>query len=1413
MARISLRTYHREIESLIDSGQIDEAIAHSRYILKFYPKCIDTYRLLGKAFLESQRYGDAADIFQRVLSSAPEDFVAHAGMSIIRQDEGHMDEALWHMERAFEMQPANSAIQEELRYLYGKRDGFEPPKIRLTRGALARMYAKGDLYPQAIGELRSALVDDPQRADLQVLLARVYLLSGQPAEAADAASNVLRKLPNCLEGNRIMVEALSSKGHADKAAAYFQRVQVLDPYSAHLSNTTPTPAKVPDMAVALEKLEWRPGTTAGQPTQPEWAASLGVQLEGMAPEKEILPNWLSYVEQTPGPVTPSAAALGAAAFVAAATPPFSPSTTAGPAPIEPTPDDTIPDWMRNAGWMAASGAAKREEEAAQADSVSASEAALNSGLVTGEIPEWLQTVAPAEVFEDASSETKPEAFSWLGEVLPAEPAAGGENGLMAWLGAGAAAAAAGLVSQADHQPPTPSAIETDSVTPTISEWLQGQAEQIQTETQADQAAANELPGWLRGSEQQVSSVESLPTPTDEVEQEGEVPDWLKELQPEISQTPKQGISPEAMATTAIAAAVEVPDWLKDLQPEADRPPPSEIPAEVASAKAAATESEVPDWLKDLLPETIQTPPAEIPTAAIAATAIAAEDEVPEWVKGLQPETAPEPATEIPEATVVEPAAPAAPFVQAESFDHVVDEQKPVVAGAPAAAEAGSGGIAAGAVAIGAAAAAFSKLTHHEDQPEPVEIAAPEIPPTPAPDLNDSDAAFAWLESLAVKQGAEEALLLKPEDRLEAPPDWVQEAQKSEETALAEISSIPPAAPTSLPDWLLENAPSEPPPAEPTSAEYTGAPFAELSTLPAWLKESAAEETLTVPTAEGSAELAALPDWLIESAPEEALAAPTAEEEAFPPVESVILLDWLLESEPEGTPAASQPEETVIPTAEPGALPDWLVEGVPAKLAASDIILKASDTEEGSTKPVEIGAQEDMAPPATKLAAAALVGAGVAAAALVGSQEKQEAPLAEGDTKPVSVSKPAPTRPEPELAPQTVAAPSGSLPPEVPAVPIQEETVTLPAEPAALPEWLLENPPTPEPTAAETLASVAAAGWISEAALETPPVVEEVAQDATVTPVPDEEETEAAFAWLESLAAKQGAEEALLLTPEERLETPPAWVQEAIQAGETALGPAGKGPGEAAAIAAAAGIVPEWLKEIETPTAPVEMVKIEAGSEETAPAEVLPELPPWLKDVEPEPSGVQPVEAEAWTPPLLETIHAQAPLDLNQASLAEMERLPGVGFILAQAIVEHRERFGPFKSVDDLQQVASLSPSTYADIREHFVVEAPVPATPAPLPETEPSFAGAARPAGAPLSAIDQARETLIQGDIPGAVSQYSALIKTRQSLPDVIRDLTEATYRYPVEAPIWQTLGDAYMRSDQLQEAMDAYTKAEEFLR
>ena len=49
------------------------------------------------------------------------------------------------------------------------------------------------------------------------------------------------------------------------------------------------------------------------------------------------------------------------------------------------------------------------------------------------------------------------------------------------------------------------------------------------------------------------------------------------------------------------------------------------------------------------------------------------------------------------------------------------------------------------------------------------------------------------------------------------------------------------------------------------------------------------------------------------------------------------------------------------------------------------------------------------------------------------------------------------------------------------------------------------------------------------------------------------------------------------------------------------------------------------------------------------------------------------------------------LDLNTASAAELQRLPGIGPVGAGRIVEERELGGPFRSVGDLVRVSGFGP--------------------------------------------------------------------------------------------------------------------------
>src|SRR5678815_316587 len=102
MARTTLRAYLDELESLMETEALDEVIGHCRHILQHFPKNVETYRILGRALLEKTRFAEAGDVFQRVLSAYPSDFVAHLGMSNVSEEMGQIPAAAWHLERAFE---------------------------------------------------------------------------------------------------------------------------------------------------------------------------------------------------------------------------------------------------------------------------------------------------------------------------------------------------------------------------------------------------------------------------------------------------------------------------------------------------------------------------------------------------------------------------------------------------------------------------------------------------------------------------------------------------------------------------------------------------------------------------------------------------------------------------------------------------------------------------------------------------------------------------------------------------------------------------------------------------------------------------------------------------------------------------------------------------------------------------------------------------------------------------------------------------------------------------------------------------------------------------------------------------------------------------------------------------------------
>ncbi|MEV5571445.1 ComEA family DNA-binding protein [Spirillospora sp. NPDC052269] len=58
----------------------------------------------------------------------------------------------------------------------------------------------------------------------------------------------------------------------------------------------------------------------------------------------------------------------------------------------------------------------------------------------------------------------------------------------------------------------------------------------------------------------------------------------------------------------------------------------------------------------------------------------------------------------------------------------------------------------------------------------------------------------------------------------------------------------------------------------------------------------------------------------------------------------------------------------------------------------------------------------------------------------------------------------------------------------------------------------------------------------------------------------------------------------------------------------------------------------------------------------------------------------------------------APLDLNTATAEQLDQLPGVGPVLARRIIDYRTQHGPFRSVDQLQEVPGIGARRLTDLK-------------------------------------------------------------------------------------------------------------------
>lgn len=1228
MAEISLKEYLSRVDNLLKAQASDEVVHHCRHILQYFPKNVAAYRALGVALADRSRWNDVAEVFRRVLSVFPDDETAHLGLSEAYPHMGKYDDAIWHLERAFEQEPNNDEIINKLRELYLRVRNVEYPKVQLTAGAVARQYARNGLYDQAMNTLNQALERTPDRYDLRLLLAQILWESGYRMDAAETALDVLGALPDCLQANRILTELWLSEGRPSDAQRYLSRIEALDPYLAlELAHGQPPP----DDVLKLQELDYERAAKRELTTSaPDWIGELGSGDSA---------DWMASFKETPAQQSQGDTPIGESLETAVpedwltdfeaeqpktstVPPPRKRSGTTGllasldvPEPAPPAEEIALPD----AGELSAADLFPIESEQA------AGEAALD--LFPTEAEQAALEAHPPDFFEELAAEpAQPGApaaddpLAWLHQsgvqlVEDAEPAAPDPLGAdeefvlqdpdkanpLAWLqgyGEEVVPDEGGLQSpteEADalawlHQ----SGVETEDEEPTASDFqVAAPASQADVQDEAlldwlaDESVLDEMLDMEALSTGTLKAVNVDQPPGDdemagaaEVEavQEVEMPDdnefnWLDEQQPE--EQPAAGDSGA--------------DWLTQPEEEAAEPAPvtddwlAAAPVEESSAGGAdldwlaepTSQADIPDWMAEM-PATPEPPQSVEDTGAEwLAEPEATTADTPNWLDEMTPasQEAAQP-VETPDwlsAAAPEPAGETeAPQSADSGFDWLSGSAEPA---AEAPAPEGADWLS---EMMPPEEAQSETVSEWESQTEPEVAAEPTdwLTAMAAPETTEPpQAEGAGLEWMAATDA-------EPEEVATETPDWLSALAPTEEPGQPEAAggvewaSEAEAEPTEMADWLAAAAPVEQPASEteleaPVDAglewmSTTGEP--EAASAADWLTEMA-------PTGEVEQAAETSFEWMADVEPEAAAEAPDSQSSMEPAAEAETSgnmgLEWVSggESEPE-------PEATTADT------PDWLAEMAPADA------MESPQAEEGGLEWVADAEREAPSPTETPDWLAEMAPASETEAS------------AEGEIEWMS---------DAEATPEMVA-------------------------PMETPDWLAELAPAAEE--AEPTVASDAPGWLSE-----------IASPAEAEPALPEEEAEPAAGempdWLAAIAPVQetASEPGDISSDELELD----WQAEPIAAEDqpewlSGLKPEAAEPAEQAEPVTATSEF-SWLNEMNTPEEPMGELEgagyVDSGELEEMPAPPAPaeNAPDWLNamvpglDVDYEAPEDEPIESD------------------------------------------------------------------------------------------------------------------------------------------------------------------------------------------
>src|SRR5262245_26899124 len=101
--------------------------------------------------------------------------------------------------------------------------------------------------------------------------------------------------------------------------------------------------------------------------------------------------------------------------------------------------------------------------------------------------------------------------------------------------------------------------------------------------------------------------------------------------------------------------------------------------------------------------------------------------------------------------------------------------------------------------------------------------------------------------------------------------------------------------------------------------------------------------------------------------------------------------------------------------------------------------------------------------------------------------------------------------------------------------------------------------------------------------------------------------------------------------------------------------------------------------------------------------------------------------------LLFSAFALAAININTATKEELDALPGIGPVKAQAIIDYRKANGPFKTPEDIMKVSGIKEGEFSKLKGLISVSGATTTSAAPAKAAAPATTAAPATAAAPAT--------------------------------------------------------------------------------